>query len=248
MPRRAQPPSSSSSAASPTSTGRGSRAATTSAPTTNGRSTTSPATRRASTGRSSSANGVGAQPNLIVSQPSAFTGTARLIGRTPLAAWSTTILLVQLLDDAALSADAFVDEHFAFHGTVLNGTPQNEERWKRGVTCVTEMIGGRHQPIYVERHFPPEAKAEADALVRNVIAAMDRRLARLTWMAPETQARARAKLAAFTPKIGYPDRGAIIRAPHQPRRPDRQRRARPRSNISATSASWAGRWTAASGS
>jgi putative endopeptidase len=58
----------------------------------------------------------------------------------------------------------------------------------------------------VARHFPPEAKAQADELVRNLIAAMDVRLQNLAWMAPETKTRARAKLAAFTPKIGYPDK------------------------------------------
>ena len=67
------------------------------------------------------------------------------------------------------------------------------------------MIPDDISRIYVARHFPPEAKAAADRLVRNLIAAMDQRLANLSWMAPETRTRARAKLAAFTPKIGYPD-------------------------------------------
>jgi len=151
------------------------------------------------------AAGVADQPNLLVSQPSAFTGSARLIAAMPQAVLNDYLLL-RLIDDAApyLSSD-YVDAHFAFHGTALNGTPQNEDRWKRGVTLVTQMIPDDVSRIYVERHFPPEAKAAADALVRNVIAAMDRRLASLAWMAPETRARARAKLAAFTPKIGYPD-------------------------------------------
>ena len=109
-------------------------------------------------------------------------------------------LMLRTLDDAApYLSRPFVDANFAFHGTVLNGTPQNEERWKRGVTLVTAMIPDDISRIYVERHFPPEAKAAADALVRNIIAAMDARLAGLSWMAPETRARARAKLASFTP-------------------------------------------------
>ena len=149
--------------------------------------------------------GLANQPNLLVSQPSAFTGEARLIGRTPQAVLND-YLLVRLLDDSApYLSRSFVDAHFGFHGTTLNGTPQNEERWKRGVTLVTQMIPDDVSRIYVERFFPPEAKAAADALVRNVIAAMDRRLASLSWMAPETRARARSKLAAFTPKIGYPE-------------------------------------------
>ena len=149
--------------------------------------------------------GVAAQPNLLVSQPSAFTGSARLVAQTPQTVLNDYLLL-RTIDDAApyLSSD-FVDAHFAFHGTALNGTPQNEDRWKRGVDTVTALIPDDVSRIYVDRYFPPEAKAAADQLVRNVIAAMDHRLSTLSWMAPETRARARAKLAAFTPKIGYPE-------------------------------------------
>ena len=152
------------------------------------------------------ATGLSGQRSILVSQPSAFTGTARIVSETPLPVLKDYMLL-RLVDNAApFLSRPFVEANFAFRGTVLNGTPQNEERWKRGVTLVTQSIPDDVSRIYVERYFPPEAKAAADALVRNVIAAMDRRLAGLTWMAPETKARARAKLAAFTPKIGYPDR------------------------------------------
>jgi putative endopeptidase len=149
--------------------------------------------------------GVASQSNLLVSQPSAFAGSARLVGQTPQAVLNDYLLLRTLDQSAPFLSSNFVDAHFAFHGTALNGTPQNEPRWKRGVDLVTNSIPDDISRIYVDRHFPPEAKAEADALVRNVIAAMDRRLAGLTWMSPETRTRARAKLAAFTPKIGYPD-------------------------------------------
>ncbi len=115
-------------------------------------------------------------------------------------------LKLQTIDAyAPYLSDPFVNANFAFHGTVLNGTPQNQDLWKRGVTLVTNAMGEDIGKTYVQRHFPPEAKAEADELVRNIIGAMDRRIQGLTWMAPETKARARAKLAAFTPKIGYPE-------------------------------------------
>jgi putative endopeptidase len=149
--------------------------------------------------------GVADQPNLLVAQPSAFTGTARLIGETPQAVLNDYLLVRTLDSTAPYLSQNFVDAHFAFHGTVLNGTPQNEPRWKRGVSLVTGAIPDDLSRIYVQRYFPPEAKRAADALVRNVIDAMDRRLQTLAWMAPETRARARAKLRAFTPKIGYPD-------------------------------------------
>jgi putative endopeptidase len=89
---------------------------------------------------------------------------------------------------------------------VLNGTPALKERWKRGVDMVNGALGEAVGQIYVARHFPPAAKAKADALVKNLIKAMDGRLSRLEWMSADTRTKARAKLAAFTPKIGYPDK------------------------------------------
>ncbi len=93
-----------------------------------------------------------------------------------------------------------------FYGTTLNGTPQLKDRWKRGVDLVNGSLGEAVGQVYVQKYFPPESKAKADELVRNLISAMDKRLNNLTWMAPETKLKARAKLAAFTPKIGYPDK------------------------------------------
>ena len=149
--------------------------------------------------------GIADQANVLVSQPSAFTGSARIIAETPLPVLKDYLLLRALDSYAPYLSSQFVDTHFAFRGTVLNGTPENEPRWKRGVSLVTLMIPDDISRIYVARHFPPEAKAAADRLVGNLIAAMDQRLANLSWMAPETRTRARAKLAALTPKSGYPD-------------------------------------------
>src|SRR5690606_36502813 len=132
-------------------------------------------------------------------------GTAELLARTPLSTLRDYLLLRLLDASAPYLAAEFVKEDFAFNGTALNGTPENRERWKRGVALVSGMMGEAVGEVYVERHFPPEAKAASDELVRNVIAAMDRRLEGLAWMAPATKRAARAKLAAFTPKIGYPD-------------------------------------------
>ena len=88
---------------------------------------------------------------------------------------------------------------------MLNGTPQQEARWKRGVDFTTGALADDVSQLYVAQYFPPETKAAADELVHNIIAAMDRRIDTLDWMAPETKVKAHAKLAAFTPKIGYPE-------------------------------------------
>jgi putative endopeptidase len=152
------------------------------------------------------AQGVGSQTRVIVGQPSALTGTAKIVGATPMTTWKEYLAFHRISDAAPMLSSAFVDRQFAFYGTTLNGTPQLRERWKRGVGFVNGSLGEAVGQLYVAKYFPPEAKAKADELVRNLIAAMDTRLSNLTWMAPETKVKARAKLAAFTPKIGYPSK------------------------------------------
>jgi putative endopeptidase len=143
---------------------------------------------------------------VIVRQPSAVTGIAKLIADAPLAVLKDQLLLRSLDTYADVLPAAFDREQFAFYGTVLNGTPQQEERWKRAVSWTSAALSDDVSQLYVARYFPPATKAAADQLVKNVLAAMATRVDRLDWMATETKAKARAKVAAFTPKIGYPDR------------------------------------------
>ena len=149
--------------------------------------------------------GVGANvDSVVVAQPSAITGIASLIRSTPLAVLRDQLLVRSLDAYAPYLPETFDKEEFAFYGQTLNGTPQQEERWKRAVNFTVDTLGDDVSKLYVERFFPPETKAAADQLVKNVIAAMDRRIDKLEWMTPETKVKAHAKLAAFTPKIGYP--------------------------------------------
>jgi len=143
---------------------------------------------------------------ILVAQPSAIKGEAALIGRTPVAVLRDQLLIRSLDEYAEFLPEAIAQENFAFYGTTLNGTPEREERWKRAVTFVKGSLGEEVGKAYVARFFPPETKAAADELVRNVLEAMGRRIDGLTWMSDEAKARAHAKLAAFKPKIGYPDR------------------------------------------
>jgi putative endopeptidase len=143
---------------------------------------------------------------LVVMQPSAIEKTAALVASEPLNVWKDYLTFRTLSAYAGVLPKAFVEEDFAFNGRTLAGTPQLRDRWRRAVDQLNAGLGEAVGQLYVARHFPPEAKAQADELVRNLIAAMDVRLQNLAWMAPETKTRARAKLAAFTPKIGYPDK------------------------------------------
>jgi putative endopeptidase len=144
--------------------------------------------------------------NVVVAQPSAVTGIAGLIAATPLPVLKDQLLLRSLDEFADVLPQAFDREQFAFYGTVLSGTPQQEDRWKRAVSFTSAALSDDVSKVYVARYFPPETKAAADMLVRNVLAAMGQRIDKLDWMAPATKKAAHAKLAAFTPKIGYPDR------------------------------------------
>jgi putative endopeptidase len=150
-------------------------------------------------------HGLGADvADVIVAQPSALKGIAAAVARTPLAVLKDQLLVRSLDQYADFLPKALDQENFAFYGTVLSGTPQQEPRWKRAVSFTTNSLSDEVSKIYVQRYFPPETKAAADQLVHNVIAAMDRRIDQLDWMQPATKAAAHAKLAAFTPKIGYP--------------------------------------------
>ncbi|MBA3527563.1 MAG: M13 family peptidase [Pseudomonadota bacterium] len=151
-------------------------------------------------------SGLGVNANeLLVAQPSAITGTARIVSRAPLQVLKDQLMVRSLNSYSDYLPTAFDKEAFSFYGTVLSGTPEQEARWKRAVDFTTGTLADDVSQIYVQRHFPRETKAAADELVRNVVAAMGRRIDNLAWMAPETKARARAKLANFTTKIGYPD-------------------------------------------
>jgi putative endopeptidase len=145
------------------------------------------------------------QDSIIVAQPSAVTGIARIVQRAPLQVLRDQLLVRSLDEYSAVLPKAIDAENFAFYGTALSGTPEQQPRWKRGVDFTTEVVTDEVSKIYVDRYFPPETKAAADELVRNVVDAMGRRIDTLSWMAPETKARARAKLANFTTKIGYPE-------------------------------------------
>ncbi len=124
---------------------------------------------------------------------------------TPLPAWKT-YLRWKLLNDAAPSlSKAFVEADFDFYGKVLQGTPENEVRWKRCVVATDGSLGQALGKSYVRDYFPPEAKAAADKMVKNLVAALREDLKTLPWMGDATRKKALEKLAAFRPKIGYPD-------------------------------------------
>ncbi len=139
-----------------------------------------------------------------VNEPSALTGLGTLLTDDRLDDWKAWLRLHIVRASAAFLSSAFVDANFAFYGTELTGVPVNRERWKRGVSFVEAAMGEAVGKVYVERHFPPAAKDAMDELVANLIEAYRQSIAALDWMTPATRERALEKLAAFTPKVGFP--------------------------------------------
>jgi len=152
------------------------------------------------------AAGLDRQNEFVVWQPGAVAGIAALVGSEPLETWKDYLIFHAVDDASPLLPKAFVDERFAFDGKVLTGTPKLRARWKRGVAATNAALGEAVGKLYVARYFPSAEKARAQAMVHDEIAAFGRRIDRLDWMARETKARAKAKLAALKVGVGYPDK------------------------------------------
>lgn len=142
--------------------------------------------------------------NLVITQQDAIAGTLALIDADHLPAWRYWLALRIINASAALLSRDFVNENFAFYGTALSGTPTIRPRWKRGVSLVEGALGEAVGEAYVAKYFPPEAKQRMDELVANLLEAYRVSIGELEWMSEETRAKALAKLAQFTTKIGYP--------------------------------------------
>jgi len=149
--------------------------------------------------------GLSDQPRFGAWQAGAIAGMSKLTAGQPLPAWRDYLAFHAVERGAPFLSKAFADEHFAFNGTALSGTPQQRERWKRGVDNTSNALGEAIGKLYVERHFSPQAKAQAQEMAANVLKAFDQRIDRLDWMTPETKARAKTKLANFRVYVGYPD-------------------------------------------
>jgi putative endopeptidase len=151
------------------------------------------------------AAGLGAEQNIIVGEKSAFPKIAALYKATPietLQAWEA----FHIADQASpYLSKAFADANFEFRARTLSGQPEQRARWKRGVGLTGGTLGEAIGKLYVEAYFPAESKAQMEELVGNLLVAMKARINNLTWMSPETKAKALAKANSFTVKVGYPD-------------------------------------------
>ena len=151
------------------------------------------------------AAGLDGQKQIDVWQPSATAGLAALVASEPLAAWKD-LLTFHTLDAAApLLPKAYADLSFDFYGRTLQGTPEQQPRWKRAVGATNSDLGDAVGQLYVKKYFPASSKAEVQQLVKHLIAAFDERLDTLGWMTPATRAKAKEKLVALKVGVGYPE-------------------------------------------
>ena len=141
-----------------------------------------------------------------VSAPKFLETVSQALKDTSLETWKTYLRWHLVNSTAAYLSDPFVDENFNFNGRVLQGTKELLPRWKRCVMATDHRLGEALGQIYAQKYFPPEAKARALDMVNHLTEALHDDLQTLPWMGQATRQQALAKLAAFTRKIGYPDK------------------------------------------
>ncbi|MEQ1905200.1 MAG: M13 family metallopeptidase, partial [Pirellulaceae bacterium] len=142
---------------------------------------------------------------LNVMTPSFFEKLDGIIQATPVEVWQQ-YLQYRIIDNfAPFMAAEFDRSHFELHQKQLAGIPEQQPRWKRGVTLLGGVLGEAVGKLYVEQYFKPEAKARMNELVQNLLKAFDSSIDELEWMTATTKKRAKEKLSKITTKIGYPD-------------------------------------------
>ena len=148
---------------------------------------------------------VGAEDSVLVNSPRFFSVADSLLQSVPAAEWQAYLQWNVLRTAAPYLSKPFVDASFAYQ-QVLSGQKVQTPRWQRMSNLTDNTIGELLGQLYVAKHFKPEAKARMDEMIRNLIKAYEIRIKNLEWMSDVTKKKALEKLAAFTPKIGYPSK------------------------------------------
>ena len=150
--------------------------------------------------------GTGVQDYVIVSQPSFVAAFNDLFPTVPVDTWKEYLRLQVLTAYANVLSQNFVDVNFDFFSKTLRGNEEQRPRWKRAINAVNGSLGELLGQLYVEKHFPPEAKTRMMTMVNNLVLAYEESISNLEWMSDETKVKALDKLSKFTPMIGYPDK------------------------------------------
>ncbi|TDQ29040.1 putative endopeptidase [Zeaxanthinibacter enoshimensis] len=151
------------------------------------------------------AAGLEDQDKLVVMMLDYTKSLDQLVRRTNLATWKTYLKWSALNSAAPYLSEEIDQEHFEFYNKELRGTPEQRPLWRRGVSVVNRNLGELVGKVYVQKHFPPEAKERMEELVENLLKAYEASIKELDWMSEDTKKEALDKLSKFDPKIGYPE-------------------------------------------
>jgi endothelin-converting enzyme/putative endopeptidase len=152
------------------------------------------------------AAGLTPHPWVNVADPGQMKEVQAVVEREPLPALKTYLRWALVNTRAAELPKAFRDADFDFYQHYLNGVPEQPPRWKTCVAQVDELLGEALGREFVERNFPPEARAAAVKMTLQIQDAMRVRIEQLDWMSPETKKQAIDKLTKMRNKVGYPDK------------------------------------------
>jgi predicted metalloendopeptidase len=148
--------------------------------------------------------GSGRQDYVIVNQPSYLAAANDVFVKTDLAVWKEFARLNAIRAFAGFLQKEIVDAQFEYRQVVLCAEEQTA-RWQRAISSMNGNMGELLGQLYVEKHFPPEAKERMADMLYYLSEAYADSIRKLEWMGDETKEKALEKLSKFTPKVGYPD-------------------------------------------
>jgi putative endopeptidase len=151
------------------------------------------------------AAGLANQPTIVAWQPGAITALSALVASEPLATWKDWLAFHTLNRAAPYLPKAYDELRFGFYGKALQGTSRQQDRWKRALAYTNNDLGDAVGRIYAQRYFPASSKAEVQGMVKNILAAFNRRIDGLAWMAPATKREAKEKVRTLRVGVGYPE-------------------------------------------
>ncbi|MBR5671049.1 MAG: M13 family metallopeptidase, partial [Bacteroidales bacterium] len=150
--------------------------------------------------------GIEPQDKVIVEQPSYFDGLNNLFKKTDIETLKAYLLCQFINGQTSALSDDFYTASWEFFSHQMAGTQEQQPRWKRAMSVPNGILGEAVGQMYVERYFPASSKEKMITLVENLRTALGQHIDMLEWMSDATKAKAQEKLAAFTVKIGYPDK------------------------------------------
>ena len=143
---------------------------------------------------------------LVVSQPSSFKNILEVLNTASLEELRAYVAAHYIDAASSYLSEEFALASFEFFGKTMSGTQEIRPRWKRAMGVPNSVLSEAVGQIYVAKYFPESEKARVETMVSNIQQAFSKHIEALDWMSDETKAKAQEKLAAFTVKIGYPNK------------------------------------------